>query len=739
MRIHSYFILASLLVLQCVVAQQAPIYLNCGGPNYTDQNTGIFWQQDTAYVNTGMTTYTGESIFSTNNPRLYQTKRWDPWVDEEMKYEIPCMNGEYYILLHFAETQSAIARQGQRLFDVYMENVQVLDLVDVYHEAGDQKRTAVVKKTAAAVQDGSLSIEFRRNVSNPIISGIEMYYLPPLQTLSRGEEDMRYTEDVWFQVHEDQEYTGRHECSFVQAGDKFYLFGGRENATQLEIYDYERDVWSIGAPAPLPFNHFQAVEYQGLIWVIGSFRRNGFPNEEPTEHVHVYDPAYNVWMQGPAISRPRGGGGLVVHDEKFYLVGGITMGHKGGHVAWLDEYNPWTGVWQQLDDAPNERDHFHAVVMNDMLYAAGGRRTSRQSLFNDTVAQVDVYNFTEGAWLTTNLPDLPIPRAGTTSVAFDGKLLVIGGESDIQEEAHDEVHALDPITGTWESLAPLTFGRHGMQAIVSGESIYVTAGSPNRGGGRQKRMEVYNGKFAVGQESVAGSIFGESVHIGPGTSEIVTIQHDGSGNQGVFVTLVKISGQDANDFEITGQSSQAPFLIGKNRPVFFRIENKGSTNYAQAWLSLEHSGGRWLSIPLGVEPPTSTSTPVTTTPPPPTNLDIKGLILVDAAENRDIYPVYICEYQECVNSTTSISVRAELYEESTEIDRVKLTIQIAPFINTYLHTQTERYAPYSLFGDNGVKYNGRQLKPGKYTVTAQAFSINGQEGTIHEEVFVIRS
>ena len=29
----------------------------------------------------------------------------------------------------------------------------------------------------------------------------------------------------WTLVNEDEGYTARHECSFVQAGDRFYLFG----------------------------------------------------------------------------------------------------------------------------------------------------------------------------------------------------------------------------------------------------------------------------------------------------------------------------------------------------------------------------------------------------------------------------------------------------------------------------------------------------------------------------------
>lgn len=113
----------------------------------------------------------------------------------------------------------------------------------------------------------------------------------------------------WIDLNESQDYTGRHECSFVQAGDRWYRFGGREEAHKLKDYDYGNDSWTLGAAPPFEFNHFQAIEFEGLVWVIGSFRTNNFPNEVVTEDVHVYNPANDMWMKGPEIpaSHRRGG------------------------------------------------------------------------------------------------------------------------------------------------------------------------------------------------------------------------------------------------------------------------------------------------------------------------------------------------------------------------------------------------------------------------------------------------
>ncbi|MDX1766564.1 MAG: malectin domain-containing carbohydrate-binding protein, partial [Arenibacter troitsensis] len=151
---------------------------------------------------------------------------------------------------------------------------------------------------------------------------------------------------TWINKNEDETYTARHENSFVQAGNKFYLMGGRESAQTIDVYDYTSNSWtSLVNSAPFEFNHFQATEYQGLIWVIGSFKDNAFPVETPAEYVWAFDPANEEWIQGPQIptNRRRGSAGLVLHNNKFYVVAGNTQGHNGGYVPYFDEYDPATG------------------------------------------------------------------------------------------------------------------------------------------------------------------------------------------------------------------------------------------------------------------------------------------------------------------------------------------------------------------------------------------------------------
>src|SRR5690606_5685354 len=135
----------------------------------------------------------------------------------------------------------------------------------------------------------------------------------------------------------------------------------------------------------------------------------------PAEHIWAFDPAKQEWIQGPEIpeARRRGSAGLVVHDDKFYIIGGNTIGHSGGYVNWFDEYDPAKGTWTVLENAPHARDHFFATVIGNRLYAASGRLSGGVGgTFAPVIPEVDVYSFNSQTWST--LPadqNLPTPRA----------------------------------------------------------------------------------------------------------------------------------------------------------------------------------------------------------------------------------------------------------------------------------------------------------------------------------------
>jgi len=280
--------------------------------------------------------------------------------------------------------------------------------------------------------------------------------------------------------------TARHESGMAPANGNLYLLGGR-GERPVEEYNPKKDEWTVKTQAPMEMHHFQAVPYNNEIYVLGAFSGN-FPHEKPIPHIYIYNPVKNEWRKGPDLpaDRLRGAAGAFTYNNKIYLVCGIQDGHYDGHVAWFDVFDPKTGQWDKLPDAPRPRDHLMVDVYKDKLYVIGGRRSSAKTneTLNLTIKEVDVYDFKKGTWET--LPadcNLPTMRAGHTVVAFGGRILVIGGESVVQQQAHRETEAFNPKTQRWETFMPLTQGRHGTQAVVLNGKVYIVSGSANRGGG----------------------------------------------------------------------------------------------------------------------------------------------------------------------------------------------------------------------------------------------------------------
>ncbi len=270
----------------------------------------------------------------------------------------------------------------------------------------------------------------------------------------------------------------RHESAATVVNGKIYLIGGRSER-DVDSYDPLTSTWESVAPAPLELHHFQSVVYAGKIFIIGAFTCC-YPTEPTVADIHVFDPATSTWsIEGsmPA-DRLRGAAGTVVYQNKIYVIGGNTMGHDGGAVNWFDEYDPATGIWRVLPDAPYARDHFTAAIADGKLIAAGGRQSQRS--FANTVAATDVYDFGSGTWISTS-HNIPTQRAGTMTEVYDDKVYVMGGESGFQSSAHAEVQVFDPATGLWSQLDPMLNPRHAGGSALIGNDLHVFSGSNLRG------------------------------------------------------------------------------------------------------------------------------------------------------------------------------------------------------------------------------------------------------------------
>ncbi len=280
--------------------------------------------------------------------------------------------------------------------------------------------------------------------------------------------------------------TARHEASFVEHLGKLYLIGGRR-INPVDVFDPATNTWEQKSPTPIELHHFQAVSLGDAIYLIGAMT-SGWPKEEPLANVMAYYPETDTFKTLHAIPkhRRRGGAAAVVHNEKIYLVGGITNGHLDGYQSWLDEYDPKTGRWRVLPSAKFARDHVQAATIDNKLYVFGGRTSRHRTgeVFSLPVQHGEIFNFDDEAWEPAS-EDLILPtlRAGNSLFAWDDEIVVGGGESHTQEVSHAENDAFNVSSRQWRRWPNSLVGRHGTGYAVTGGYVYVASGSAKRGGG----------------------------------------------------------------------------------------------------------------------------------------------------------------------------------------------------------------------------------------------------------------
>ena len=275
---------------------------------------------------------------------------------------------------------------------------------------------------------------------------------------------------------------GRHEAAGVAVDGRMYLLGGRRGQG-IDVHDPVARTWTALDPMPLPLHHFQPVVLGTEIWIVGAFTGD-YPRETAVAEIHAYDTLSRTWRIAGEVpeTRRRGSAAAVLHEDGLvYVLGGNARGHDGGAVPWFDRFDPVSGVWEALPDAPHARDHFGAAILGDVLVAAGGRATALPDPFANTVGPTDAYRFADGAWTARSA--IPTPRAGAFTAGHGSELIVAGGEVSDRDEALATVEAFDARTNRWRALRPLNVGRHGGGAAVLGDRLHVVAGSDVRGGG----------------------------------------------------------------------------------------------------------------------------------------------------------------------------------------------------------------------------------------------------------------
>jgi Kelch motif len=426
--------------------------------------------------------------------------------------------------------------------------------------------------------------------------------------------------------------TSRHECSFVGAGNKFLLMGGRE-FNFVEAYDIGTNTWAKKPSVPkkdgkeVLIHHFQATNYGNIITIVGA--STGYCCAEPgLPNIYYYDPIDDIWVLGMAVpaARLRGTSGVVVYQDKFYQISGNTKGHESGNVKWTDSWDPLTNKWAILPDAPHARDHFHAALHGGKIYAGGGRRSQNDKpigIFKDTEASVDVFDIATSTWSTIADP-MPTQRGAPQTAVLGNEIFYYGGEGgpDNQPETtkglHPQCEALNVMTGKWKRYSNTPAPRHGTQVIVNNGGLYAAAGAASQGGDpneiKNNIIAFYPGGIETKpttEEITKGALKNSDVvayrKVGtPIDTIFIPIVHS-SGNQGVLISSITL--KNAAKAKIA-DSLIFPMLLAPGRTYSLVMTATNSSAFAGDTIVIK------TAIPAGLTftIPFTTSTTVSINP-----------------------------------------------------------------------------------------------------------------------------
>ncbi|MEO1064013.1 MAG: malectin domain-containing carbohydrate-binding protein [Actinomycetota bacterium] len=167
--------------------------VNVGGPQIAAADASSpDWSEDSAATpSIYLVDTAGTGVFATTNTidtsdasvpaqapaALFQTERFDNPDPGAMEWAFPASSGNNYLInLYFAETfttgTNPIDTVGERVFDVTLEGVTVIDDLDVFAEVGAD--AGIMRSFQLSLTDDIIDIGFVPGVQNPALKGIEI-------------------------------------------------------------------------------------------------------------------------------------------------------------------------------------------------------------------------------------------------------------------------------------------------------------------------------------------------------------------------------------------------------------------------------------------------------------------------------------------------------------------------------------------------------------------------------------
>lgn len=187
-------------------------------------------------------------------------------------------------------------------------------------------------------------------------------------------------------------------CLFglAEAENSIYVVGGKElkegehALDSVMIYDRQSFKWGESDPLPYTVYAHATVSHKGLVYVIGGKAQN----KKCLRRVCVYDPTKFEWRDLAPMKTARSLFGCSVHNDKIYVVTGVT---DDGLTSSVEIYDITSNKWSEGEKFPQERSSLSLITLGGALYAVGGfaMMPSDETEKLDPTEMHDIWKFDE--------------------------------------------------------------------------------------------------------------------------------------------------------------------------------------------------------------------------------------------------------------------------------------------------------------------------------------------------------
>jgi len=230
------------------------------------------------------------------------------------------------------------------------------------------------------------------------------------------------------------------------------------------------------------------------------------------------------WSIASSIPEPLQEFHAAVLDEMIYIAGGIDGNNEDSNRAY--RFDPESDTWERIADLPSARHHMPLVVANDSLYAIGGLITVSDGF--SAANNLWLYDVENDEWLSR--ASLPQSRGACAVGVVDDKIIVVGGFGQAQMLLRPTV-IYDPETDAWTTGADIPTRRDHLVAAAVDGIVYAIGGRFISLSPVTDTVEAYNpetdewttvSSMQTGRAGLGGTVYDGKIYTYGGETHAVT-------------------------------------------------------------------------------------------------------------------------------------------------------------------------------------------------------------------------